>query len=56
MVLTKEEDELLNEAGYQRVMPEDGDRYAAVGIKVYPEPVVYKNYAKHRKKMNGNCS
>ena len=47
--VTKEEDVLLNEAGYQRVMPEDGDRYTAVGIKVHPEPVVYKNYAKHRK-------
>lgn len=47
--ITKEEDKKLNEAGYQRVMPEDGDRYSAVGIKVHPEPVVYKNYAKHRK-------
>ena len=48
--ITKEEDDMLNEAGYQRVMPEDGDRYSAVGIKVHPEPVIYKNYAKYRRK------
>ena len=47
--VTKEEDKMLNEAGYQRVVPEDGDRYSAVGIKVHPEPIVYKNFAKHRK-------
>lgn len=47
--VTKEEDKRLNEAGYQRDIPEDGDRYSAVGIKVHPEPVVYKNF---RKKSN----
>ena len=50
--LTKEEDKMLNEAGYQRVMPADGGRYSAVGIKVHPEPIVYKNYAKHRGARN----
>ena len=47
--VTKDEDGKLNKAGYQRVMPNDGDRYSAVGIKVHPEPVVFKNKAKHRK-------
>jgi hypothetical protein len=47
--VTNEEDGALNKAGYQRVMPKHRDRYSAVGIKVHPEPIVYKNYAKHRK-------
>jgi hypothetical protein len=47
--VTKEEDDDLNRAGYQRILPDNGDRYAAVGIKVHPELVVYKNFAKYRK-------
>jgi hypothetical protein len=46
--VTKDEDKALNEAGYQRVMPKDGDRYSIVGIKVHPEPVLYKNFGKYK--------
>lgn len=46
--VTKEEDGQLTAAGYQRSLPKDGeDRYASVGIIVYPEPVRYKNYGKY---------
>jgi hypothetical protein len=48
--VTNEEDKALNEAGYQRTMPADGDRYTAVGISVHPEPVLYKNFKAKRNK------
>jgi hypothetical protein len=48
--VTKEEDSDLNSAGYQRSLPKDGkDRYEEVGIKIHPEPVLYKNFGKHKK-------
>lgn len=47
--VTKDEDKCLKDAGYQRVVPDDGDRYGAVGIQIHPQPIVYKNFAKHRK-------
>lgn len=48
--VTKEEDDKLNKAGYQRVMAEDGgDRYEPVGIKIHPEPVQFKNFKKKKK-------
>lgn len=48
--VTKEEDSLLNSAGYQRSLPEEGkDRYEEVGIKVHPEPVQFKNFKKKKK-------
>lgn len=46
--ITKEEDTALNSAGYQRVLPKVGTRYDAVGIKIYFEPVQYKNFRKSR--------
>ncbi len=48
--VTKAEDKKLNDAGYQRVMAEgDSDRHEAVGIKVHPDPILYKNKSKYRK-------
>jgi hypothetical protein len=48
--VTKKEDELLNESGYQRSLPEEGkDRYSEVGIKVHAEPVLYKNFKRKKK-------
>jgi len=51
--VTKAEDKKLNDAGYQRVMAEGGaDRHEAVGIKVHPEPMVFKNKSKYRGTQN----
>jgi len=48
--VTKKEDECLNQSGYQRSLPTDGkDRYGEVGIKIHPEPILYKNFKRKKK-------
>jgi hypothetical protein len=48
--VTNEEDKALNESGFQRSLPSNGqNRYDAVGILVHPRPVLYKNFGKYKK-------
>lgn len=47
--ITKDEDQMLNEAGLQRTLPKEGDRYDVVGIIVHPEPIQYKNHRKRKR-------
>ena len=43
--ITKEEDQLLKDAGLNSKLPESGlDRYAEVGITILPQPIVRKDY------------
>ena len=47
--VTNEEDIMLNEAGYNRKLPECGGcRYDLVGIRIHPEPVLYKNFSRYK--------
>jgi hypothetical protein len=47
--VTNEEDKTLNESGFQRSLPLNGQsRYDAVGILVHPHPVLYKNFGKYK--------
>lgn len=46
--VTKLEDKRLNDSGYQRDMPENGDRYSAVGIVVHPHLVRYKSFKRKK--------
>jgi hypothetical protein len=47
--VTNEEDKALNESGFQRSVPADGtSRYEVVGIKIHPNPILYKNRGKRK--------
>ncbi len=48
--VTNEEDMMLNEAGYRRTIPDEGNRYSAVGIEIHPEVVLCRNFKKYKEK------